>query len=53
MSESLAGGDGPDTLPNQIEGATGPSHLGTGAERNLISCQIANALTDLLEPVPV
>jgi hypothetical protein len=32
----VAGGHGPDTLPNQTEGATGPSHLGTGTERNSI-----------------
>jgi len=30
----VAGGHGPKTLPNQTEGATGPSHLGTGAERD-------------------
>jgi hypothetical protein len=34
VTSEKAGGHGPKTLPNQTEGATGSSHLGTGAVRN-------------------
>jgi NADH dehydrogenase len=33
-SGGKAGGHGPKTLPNETDGATGPSHLGTGDERD-------------------